>query len=441
MRTLRTLIAVLTLLALTAPLSAHIIPADITATLFVKPEGQKLRVLIRVPLASINDIAWPFFRGNGELLDLGRAEGSLRSAANQWLADFIRFYEDDRQLEYPTLVEVRASISGDQSFKTYQEALAHLTGPRLPADAEFVLSQGLLDVYYEYAINSDRAHFSIDPNFETLGLRVMTVMKFLPPDGSVRAFEYEGRRGLIHFDPTWKETTHRFLESGVVQFVNGIDYVLFAVCLIVPFRRFRTVLPIAGGYAVGYTASLFASAYGMAPTALWFQPLIVTVVATSILYVALENVINVLPARRTIIAFVFGIAYGFAFSFALTDSLQFAGLHHLSAIAAFALGIDIAVAATLLLVSTASWILFTRTVPERVGTIIVSALAAHTAWHWTASRYAEFARHPIVWPTLDAAFFAVLTRWLMIVVALCGLAWLVNTLRHSKRSGKVNSGV
>src|ERR1700676_3653064 len=75
------------LLLLPARTAAHDIPNDITIQAFLKPEGNRLRLLIRVPLASINDIDWPL-QSNGTL-DLAGADRALHDASTQWLADFI----------------------------------------------------------------------------------------------------------------------------------------------------------------------------------------------------------------------------------------------------------------------------------------------------------------------------------------------------------------
>ena len=58
---------------------AHDIPADVTVRAFVVPEGQVLRLLVRVPLKAMRDVDYPR-RGAG-FLDLARADASLRNAA------------------------------------------------------------------------------------------------------------------------------------------------------------------------------------------------------------------------------------------------------------------------------------------------------------------------------------------------------------------------
>ena len=60
-----------------------------------------------------------------------------------------------------------------------------------------------------------------------------------------------------------------------------------------------------------------ASAYNLGPDALWFPPLIETLIAVSIVYMALENIVGSKVERRWMIAFGFGLVHGFGFSFAL----------------------------------------------------------------------------------------------------------------------------
>src|SRR5437868_4607685 len=86
----------------------------------------------------------------------------------------------------------RIPLVFDRSCCSYEDALAHVTGPALPADTEFIWNQGLLDILFEYPIASDRSRFSIRPKLGRLGLRTLTIVRFLPPDGTTRSFELVG---------------------------------------------------------------------------------------------------------------------------------------------------------------------------------------------------------------------------------------------------------
>jgi hypothetical protein len=77
--------------------------------------------------------------------------------------------------------------------------------------------------------------------------------------------------------------------------------------------------------------------------------------------------------------------------------------------------------------------LFRFVVAERVGVIILSAFAAHTAWHWTAERYDQLSKFPITWPELNADFIAMALRWAIVIVVVAAVMWLVNLVRQARR--------
>jgi len=416
-------------------IAAHEIPSHITVHLFVKPQGDTLRVLVRVPLDAIKDVSFPLRKENGDLLDVGAPglEPALRGSATQWIADLIQFYEDGRQLPAPAMPDVRASLPSDQSFLSYETALAHLSGPPLPPDTTFVLKQGLLDVHLAYGIRSDQSEFSVNPDFSRLGMRVLTVLRFVPPGGPVRAFEYEDQPGIVYLDPRWHQAAWTFVKSGFFHILDGADHLLFLFCLVIPFRRLSGLIPVVTAFTVAHSVTLIASAYGVAPGGLWFPPLIETLIAASILYMALENIVVTNPRRRWLITFGFGLVHGFGFSFALRETLQFAGAHLLTSLLAFNVGVEIGQIAVLAVMVPALQLLFRFGMPERLGTIILSALAAHTAWHWMTERYGQFSRFPITLPVVDAAFLAMATRVAIVAVAIAAAIWLVNVVRQSRR--------
>src|ERR1019366_5307277 len=82
--------------------------------------------------------------------------------------------------------------------------------------------------------------------------------------------------------------------------------------------------------------------------------------------------------------------------------------------------------AVLLVLVPARWMLFRFAVPERLGIIIVSALATHTAWQWMFERFDALARFP--YPRLDAAFLASAMRGAMAMLVVAGGVWLVKGL-------------
>ena len=398
----------------------------------MKPSGDRLELLIRVPLAAMIEVDYPT-RGPG-YLDLSGANEALRGAVKIYLTDNITVYENGATLPTPRVVNALVSLPSDKSFTSYEEALAHVQGPRLSDDLELYWNQQLLDVLLEYSIQSDRSEFAIHPRVDRFGMKVSTALRFLPPGGAVRAFELHGDPGPVHLDPRWHQAALRFVVSGFWHILEGTDHLLFVLCLVVPFRQLRPLVIIVTSFTVAHSISLIASAFGFVPDALWFPPLIETLIAATIIYMALENIVHAALgnntgsaiSRRWMIAFAFGLVHGFGFSFALRESFQFAGDHLITALLGFNLGVEIGQVVVLIVLIPALGLLFRFVVPERLGIIILSAIVAHTAWHWMLERGDQLAKFPL--PKIDAALLASAMRGLMAVLILAGGVAFVNTL-------------
>ncbi len=415
-------------LAVSFNASAHDIPNDVAVQAFLKPEGQRLRLLVRAPLKALRDVDFPT-RGPG-YLDLAGADSALRDGATQWISDNVELYEGDTRLREPLVVAARASLESERFYESYEAALAHVTSARLPVETELYWNQGLLDVLFEYSIQSDRSNFSIRPALAGLGIRVVTVLRFLPPGGAVRAFEFEGDPGLVRLDPRWHQAALRFVKAGFFHILDGTDHLLFLFCLVIPFRRFRPLIMVITAFTVAHSITLIASAYNLGPDSLWFPPLIETLIAISIFYMALENIVGSNLQRRWMIALGFGLVHGFGFSFALRQTLQFAGSHLLTSLLSFNAGVELGQLLVLVLLIPMLEVLFRFVVAERIGTIILSALVAHTGWHWMLERGDRLRQFG--WPAFNAAFLASTMRWLMVILMFAGVIWLIGLLRRRK---------
>ncbi len=231
--------------------------------------------------------------------------------------------------------------------------------------------------------------------------------------------------GRIRLDPGWWQAVSLFVVEGFFHILDGIDHLLFLLCLAIPFRRFQLLFPIVTAFTIAHSITLIASVYDMAPDALWFQPLVETLIAASIAYMALESIVSPALRRRWAIAFAFGLVHGFGFSFAMRETMQFAGSHLVTSLLSFNVGIEIGQVVVLLLLVPTLELLFRFGVAERIGTIVLSAIVAHTSWHWMLDRGSQLILYRFEWPVFDAAFFALFLQWMMIAVALAGLAWLV----------------
>lgn len=401
---------------------AHDIPASVVVQMYARPAAHVLRLVVRAPMAAMRDVDFPL-RDDG-MLDVPRAGAALRQAAELWLAKDLAFYEGDTPLGDPRIVAARISLPSDRSFASYDTALAHVADAPLPAPTVLPWNQGMLDVQFEYPIASDRSTFSLRPTLARLGVSVVTVLRYQPPAGAERAFEYRGDPGLVRLDPRWHQAAWRFVRLGFSHILDGTDHLLFLLCLVIPFRRLRPLVWIVTAFTIAHSLTLIASAAGLAPDGLWFAPMVETLIAASILCMALENIVgNTQVQRRWAMAFGFGLVHGFGFSFALRETLQFAGSHLITSLLAFNVGVELGQLLVLAALVPALQLLFRFVVAERMGTVILSAFVAHTAWHWTMERWERLRLYAI--PTPDVLTLTAVVRVLLVAVAMAAVAWLI----------------
>ena len=84
----------------------------------------------------------------------------------------------------------------------------------------------------------------------------------------------------------------RFVRLGFLHILDGVDHLLFLFCLVIPFRRLKPLIVIVTAFTVAHSISLSAAVAGFAPDGLWFPPLIELLIAASIFYVAIENIVG-----------------------------------------------------------------------------------------------------------------------------------------------------
>lgn len=411
------------LVALAPGLRAHEVPNEVTVFGFVRPEGPTLTLLLRAPLKSMRDVEVPTV--NGGFLDFSRIDRALNDAATLWIVDFVELYENGQRVGRPRVTGARVSLPSDRSFDSYDEARTNiLSGPRLDQSTQIYWEQGMMDIAFEYPITSDQSDFAIRPGLTRLGLQVNVVLRFQQPGQPERAFDVHADTGIVHLDPRWHQAFFLFAREGFFHILEGVDHLLFLLCLVIPFRRFRPLVIVVTAFTVAHSVTLIASAYGMAPDSLWFPPLIETLIAISILYMAFENIAGANLQRRWAVTFGFGLIHGFGFSFLLRERLQFAGDHLVASLLAFNVGVEIGQLLVLLIVIPALGLMFRLVVAERMGTILLSALVAHTAWHWATDRGSVLMGYR--WPDFTLADAASFLRLLMVIVVAAGLVWVLN---------------
>lgn len=406
---------------------AHEVPADVVVRAFVKAEDGALRLVVRVPLASMRDLEFPV-RGPG-YVDLAAVRPLLADQAALWVAEYATLWEGSVRLPTPEVAFARVSLPSDPSFSDYDRALRHVrSGARLWPSLDLMLDQAMLDVVLRVPVASEASRFSIDPAWAHLGLRTSTVLRYVTPDGSERVYQYDGNPGRVRLDPRWHQAFLRFVALGFAHILDGADHLLFLLCLVAPLRRLWPLVSVVTAFTVAHSMTLVASVLGLTPRALWFPPLVETLIAASILWMAVENVVAKRLDRRWRWAFAFGLVHGFGFSFLLRESLQFAGAHLWTSLLAFNVGVELGQLAVLaVLAGVAAWLAPAKAGAgrRRAAKVLISVVVAHSAWHWTAERWGRLTAHDFRIPEVDAALGAAALRWVLLLLAALGAAWLL----------------
>ncbi len=380
----------------------------------------------------MRDVDFPVTGAGFLVLGGDELDALLRDAATIWIAGSISIHDGTGRLPQPSVSAVRLSLPSDRSLTSWDEALRHVTGPPLAPDTDLIWNQSLLDVLLETTGAEGSTALAIEPALSRLGLRVRTVLRFFLEDGTVRAFEYAGDPGLVRLNPGWLQSAARFVRLGFDHILGGVDHLLFLLCLVLPFRRIGQLVIIVTAFTVAHSVTMAASALGYAPSALWFPPLVEMLIAVSILYMALENIVGVTGIRRRwILTCGFGLVHGFGFSFALRESLQFAGGHLATALVSFNAGVELGQVLVLVVLVPALGFLFRRAVPERIGLVVISAIVAHTAWHWMTERWAVVGEFDLA---SDRAAWLLAVRVLIAVVAIWAVWWAAGEVRK-RRAG------
>src|SRR5439155_14041996 len=159
------------------------LPPQILLQGFVKPEGDRLHLVVRIPLILLQNLNLPK-RGPG-YLDLVRIEKWLNEAAAATGRDIELFEDGDRLV--PARSAAQISLPSDRSFDGYASAAAHIAVRRLPVSTDVFWNQGYFDAHLEYPIRSAPADFAIHMKVEPgLGQRIKLRVQYLPVSGVSR---------------------------------------------------------------------------------------------------------------------------------------------------------------------------------------------------------------------------------------------------------------
>ena len=176
-----------------------------------------------------------------------------------------------------------------------------------------------------------------------------------------------------------------YLQLGFTHIIPlGFDHILFIVSLYILEPRLKPVLLQATAFTVAHSITLGLAMYGLiSPPSAVIEPII----ALSILFVAIENIItDRLNPWRVVVVFGFGLVHGMGFASALTG-LGLPQRDYFGSLISFNVGVELGQVTVILL----CWALVGRWARDKVWykqrvVVPISVVIGLVAAYWTVER-------------------------------------------------------
>jgi hydrogenase/urease accessory protein HupE len=173
-----------------------------------------------------------------------------------------------------------------------------------------------------------------------------------------------------------------FARMGVEHILSGCDHLLFLLGLVLASRGVRTLLSVVTAFTVGHSISLACSALGVwVPSPALVEPMI----AASIAYVGIANLIVPEVESRWRLTSLFGLVHGFGFAGALR-SVHFEREGVALVLGSFNIGVELGQLAVLAAVVPVAFYLRRHAWFQRQGATALNGSVAISGLAWTIAR-------------------------------------------------------
>lgn len=293
--------------------------------------------------------------------------------------------ETDAGLAAARVVAVRLHpVGSEPGFATREEARAALASSGIfPASVpETYVGDTVVDVQLRYNGFPMGAAYRISSNAQPdLPDQENTANLLLDYRGAVvRTYR---ARGLllepIEVTGSAASAASTFIVEGIRHILEGLDHVLFVICMILGAATMRALVARVTGFTVGHSVTLIMGFFGLAPQASWFIPAVEALIALSIIYAAIDAVSRPLgdrtsDTRAVKMTALIGLLHGFGFAFMLQNILKVDAPNVWQSLLAFNIGVEIGQ----LLIVMAVWplVVFLRNRPAPVWRLVSMSTAA-----------------------------------------------------------------
>lgn len=184
----------------------------------------------------------------------------------------------------------------------------------------------------------------------------------------------------VVFDRTsvhpYVETVKKFVTLGIEHIVTGYDHLAFLVCLLIATTTFGSLVKVITSFTLAHSITLALATFDLVilPTRLTES-----LIALSIAYVAIENLLQFRAVERYRITFLFGLVHGFGFSNVLRE-MQLPRASLAVSLFSFNAGVEIGQIAFVLMVFPLVLFLSSRRWPQLRPAVSLSVACLAAYW-------------------------------------------------------------
>lgn len=316
----------------------------------------------------------------GQAIELSIDEESVDAKVEQ-----VRLYKNGTQPDFATLQEAKDAFQEKPSLREFEQGV--YVGD---TTVDVLLRYTSEESVYRYELSS-----KLDPGLPDQDETANLVLDYSP--SGVQVFR---ARGLLHEPVVVTRSVFdaviTFIKEGVKHILEGLDHVLFVICLVLGAMHLRPLFWRVTGFTVGHSITLSLGFFGFVPTAAWFVPAVETGIALSIIYVA---AVAVLPdfkpgyqqdkSEWSIVGVtaLIGLLHGLGFSFVLQNILQVTSPNIWQSLLAFNLGVELG---QVLIVIVASLVFYLIGLlgekAKKINHYLVAGACAAISLYWVVER-------------------------------------------------------
>lgn len=308
---------------------------------------------------------------------------------------------DGARLRGTVTAVVLHAVGHEPPFATLEEARSVLAAPPTALPERLYVGDVVVDITIRYAAAGSVSSYTLasrlDPDLPGQDQTANLILDYGPGDPGVFR-----SRGLMT-EPVeisrsrWAAIT-TFIWEGIRHILEGLDHVLFVVCLVLGTTSLHSLLWRITGFTIGHSVTLALGFFGFVPKGAWFVPAVETGIALSIVYAAIIALrprhveSHAQQVQMFLVTLSLGLLHGLGFSFVLQEILQVTSPNIWQSLLAFNVGVELGQVFLVLLIWPALWMLGRQTTAlDRLTRQVAASGCIAIALYWTVERTAQIA--------------------------------------------------